>query len=240
MANNFLTSVKCDHIRQNGEKCKAPAIARTTKCRKHGGLVQLQKQDGFGLYYKNQPMMLKDLTEEQLANPHLMDLRQQIGVTSGILAYAFEQIKKKEASLKRGEELTDLTELLGIARLSDQISSMIERCTKIGIAVRMLVHIDTIERMLEEWVGIARNFIPSDKRTEFAQQLEIRAAAITHDASQQVFFQPGPPIKQLRQLRVDMKIKTAQARSNARLRKQKSYTGKKSIYGRKLRPTQAS
>jgi hypothetical protein len=221
-------SVLCGAKTKLGTVCKSPAIKGTTLCRKHGGLTQLQKQPGIGIYSNNQPSFLKDLTEEHLASPHLLDLKQQIAVVSAILAHSFERLK-----LENKEQL-DTNDIITLTSLSEKIAQMIERCAKIGVAVRMLVHMETVEELLAQWVDIAKQFIPKERHTDFAKLLNVRAAEIVLEESKEVFQVPGKPIQQLQVLRKQMKVPNAQQRQSKK-RVRKSYGRQRTTYSKALK-----
>jgi hypothetical protein len=166
-------------------QCRGVAVKPTDFCRKHGGIM-IRQTTKHGLYSKYHPPELEDLLEEQRDNPHLLDLKEQVVVVSALLAHVMNQIKKRqEASLRpqkkgkkrKGPILIQDREIATILSISDKLSRTIERTAHIGVALRYLVHLETLERVFLEWQEIAREFIPNPtKRRRFNQRLSARAS----------------------------------------------------------------
>jgi len=173
--------------------CNAPAVMGTGKCRVHGGTV-LRDRFRHGLYAQYQPPAIQALIDEQRNNPQLMDMREQVAVVSGLLAHAFERLKQKEQTSDQ-----DIATLLV---LSTRMSELIERYAKVGVMVRVLVHLETIEQLIGEWAGIAADFIPPSKREEFAKRLALRAAQLVGTvADSAMAHKYGPAFHEIREMR---------------------------------------
>jgi hypothetical protein len=108
-----------------------------------------------------------------------MDLREHVAVLSGMLAYCFEQTKnhmKKE----RRDELTQL-EISGITTLCDRVTSSIERTARVGLAIKLLVHVDALERIIDLWIEAAGQYIPDGKQEEFRKKLSLLCSRVLRE-----------------------------------------------------------
>lgn len=129
-----------------------------------------------GLYAKYQPQALKDMIEEQRQNPKLMDLREQVAVLSGMLAYCFDQTKKKMEKDKRTE--LEFAEISGLTNMSEKVAMAIERTARVGLAVKMMVHVDALNRMIDMWVDAASRYIPKPAQEKFRKELAALTARV--------------------------------------------------------------
>ncbi len=115
---------------------------------------------------------------------------------------------------------------------TDKISSMIERCARVGVAVRLLVHMETVESLLQEWTEIAKQFIVEKDRAEFADLLELRAAEFIKEYSEQNFKVPGAQPGYMKQVKSGLNVGPGNAKKRYAAKKQKTYQGRKAIYRR--------
>lgn len=171
-------AVGCIHVKKNGKKCGANAIRGFNRCRYHGGTL-MRHSYKHGLYAQYQPPALRDIIEEQRKNPKLMDLREQVATLSGMLAYCFRQTQIKMEKEKRKE--LEMDELSGLANMSEKVSNAIERTARVGLAVKMMVHIDAVSRMIDMWVDVASRYIPKPKQEKFRKELAALSAKIVSD-----------------------------------------------------------
>ena len=169
----------CNFVRRDGRKCKAPAMKESEKCKHHGGALARGTRT-HGLYAKYQPTRVRDLVEEQLANPRLLDLRQQIALMSALLADSMDRIRERQEKEKKKHLTTE--EKQEVAVLSEKISATIERYGKVGIALKYLVHLDTVQKLFEEWTELTRRYIPSaSARKKFAEELSAITAEVIEE-----------------------------------------------------------
>jgi len=157
-------------------RCKAPALKGMDVCLAHGGRIA-KLQFKHGLYGKYMPSKLRDLVDEQRLNPRLMDLREQVAVASGMLAYVFEQSQTR-IDMERDKDKKVLTEseITGITTMCEKISVLIERTARVGLAVKMMVHVEAVERMAELWIEAFAPYIPAGHRKQFADKLSLLSA----------------------------------------------------------------
>lgn len=97
-----------------------------------------------------------------------------------MLAYTFEQIKKRQAKDKKPS--ISAREMNTIVTLSGRISRTVERFARVEGATKSLIHIDTFDRFLGELMGIAGEFISPDKVKKFGERLSARASEIAIEA----------------------------------------------------------
>lgn len=136
------------------------------KCRPHRGVT----------LPANGPPRLRELIQEQRNLPKLMDLKEQVAVHSGTLAYTFEQIKKRQAWDKKSS--ISAREMNTIVTLSGRISRTVESFARVEGATKSLIHIDTFDRFLGELMCIAGEFMSPDKVKKFGERFAARASEI--------------------------------------------------------------
>lgn len=184
-------SGRCGYPLSNGRFCANWPLKKKghniTGCRLHHGKMQ-QSVRTHGLYSKHQPKHIADQIERALEDPRLLDMRQQVAMISVLLAEAWSTIHKRmDEDLERAS--TDLekelasrllnNEVAMIVTLSDKVSTMIERTARVGVAMKLMVSLDTLNQILEMFVDIASGYVTDEKkRRKFIAELQSRADTI--------------------------------------------------------------
>lgn len=165
----------CKKIKKNGLRCGAVALKGSDYCRRHGGKMA---RDSYkhGLYARYQPAELSAVIEEQRANPNLMDLREQVAMTSGALAYTFQKIKERIAKAKVADKNLTTEEINNIVFLSGRVGDQIERTARVAMSVKMMVHVDLLDVLMGLWVDVAEDFLSVKKLEEFRKKLSLVTA----------------------------------------------------------------
>ena len=185
----------CNFVKRNRRKCKAPAMRESDKCRHHGGALARSTRT-HGLYAKYQPTRIQDLVEEQLANPKLVNLRQQIALISALLADSMDQTRKCQEKEKRIHFTTE--EKKEIVVLSEKMSATIERYAKVGVVLKYLVHLDTVQKLLENWSALTIRYIHSaSDREEFTKNLHLVTDSLIEEGSKKEGGRVGRPLKEV-------------------------------------------
>jgi len=182
----------CVHIKKNGKQCGANALKGLNRCRLHGGAL-MKASYKHGLYAQYQPQKLKEMIEEQRNNPKLMDLREQVATLSGMLAYCFDQTRIKMTKEKRDE--LEFAEISGLTNMSEKVSMAIERTARVGLAIKMMVHVDALNRMIDLWIEAATRYIPKPKQEQFRKELSALTARVIREddtSYAQILSMTGP------------------------------------------------
>ena len=196
---SFESMQLCNFVKRNRKKCKAPAMRESDKCKHHGGALARSTRT-HGLYAKYQPKRIQDLVEEQLANDKLLDLRQQIALISALLADSMDQTRKRQEKEKRAHFTTE--EKQEIAVLSEKMSAAIERYAKVGVVLKYLVHLDTVQKLLEGWSALTRRYIPNESdREEFGKELSNVTAFLIEEDAKNAGGRVGRPLKEVKEYR---------------------------------------
>lgn len=170
--------LRCVHIKRNGKRCGAWALKGIDRCKVHGG-PRMKANIKHGLYGKYQPTLLREIIEEQRHDPRLMDLREQVAVLSGMLAHSFQSAKNRiEAAKKKDDKDLTSVEISSIVTLAEKVTVAIERTARIGLAVKMMIHVDALNRIIDLWIEAAAQYIPANKKEVFRQRLSVLCAQV--------------------------------------------------------------
>lgn len=195
---SFAHLRKCNFVKRDGKKCKAPARKNSANCKDHGGAL-VRAPRTYGLYAKHLPAGLGDRVEELLNNPKLMDLKQLIALLSALLTDSLERIRECQEKENRSHLTT--AETRELAAQSKWISATIERYTKVGRTLKYLVHLDTVQRLMEGGAALSKEFITSESdRQKFAEALSALTVRIIREESErEESHQVGRPVKEIQE-----------------------------------------
>jgi len=177
----------CHRIRRDGTRCKALAIKGTQYCYFHGGPM-IRKNTLHGLYRKHQPPRIQELVEEHLKSPQLMNMRQHVALLSVLLAETWSNVTARierskaaaqtEEERKRAEEMTD-PEISAIAVLAEKMTSAIEKTARIGMALKMMISLETMNEVMDVFIAQASKYIKSPtQRRKFLDDISAQATQI--------------------------------------------------------------
>jgi len=183
---------RCQGYKRDGTRCKGVAIAGTSYCRFHGGRM-IQHNTKSGLYRKYQPEHIRKKVDELLNNPELMNMREHVALMGALLSDVWETISKRikedqrlattAAEREAAQHLTD-DEIQTVMQLADRTTAAIERAAKVGLALKAMVSLDTVDRVLEVVVDIASKFLRTEKQREkFLEELKSRSAFVIEQSA---------------------------------------------------------
>ena len=195
---SFAHLRKCNFVKRDGKKCKALARKNSDKCKDHGGAL-VRAPRTYGLYAKHLPAGLGDRVEELLKDPKLLDLKQLIALMSALLADSLERIRECQEKENRNHLTT--AEIRELAAQSKWISATTERYTKVGRALKYLVPLDTVKRLMEEWSALTKKFITSESdRQKFTEALSaLTVRIIKEDSEREESHQVRRPSKEIQE-----------------------------------------
>ena len=85
-----------------------------------------------------------------------------------------------------------------MAVLSEKMSSTIERFAKVGVVLKYLVHLDTVQELFEEWATLTRRYIPSaSDRKKFTEELSLVTDTLIEEGAKKEGGRVGRPLKEV-------------------------------------------
>ena len=111
-----------------------------------------------------------------------------------------DRTRKRQEKEKRAHFTTE--EKQEIAVLSEKMSATIERYAKVGVVLKYLLHMDTVQKLFENWSALTIRYIHSaSDRDKFTQELSIVTAWLIEEDANKQGGRVGRPLKEVKAYR---------------------------------------